>query len=83
MAARKRHSTGGMPIGAALAPDGVVVASGHNERVQSADQIVHGEMSARRATGRQKGCRDSTLYTALAPFATLEPSFRVGWIFKA
>ena len=60
---------GGIPIGAALARDGVVIASGHNERFQNADPIAHGEMSALRAAGRQKSYRDTTLYTTLAPCA--------------
>ncbi|MFJ6077058.1 nucleoside deaminase [Pseudarthrobacter sp. NPDC092419] len=68
-AAQKSLSDGGIPIGAALARDGVVIASGHNERVQNADPIAHGEMSALRAAGRQKSYRDTTLYTTLAPCA--------------
>jgi creatinine deaminase len=68
-AARKSLAEGGIPIGAALARDGVVIASGHNERVQNADPIAHGEMSALRAAGRQKSYRDATLYTTLAPCA--------------
>ena len=47
----------------------MVIASGHNERVQNADPIAHGEMSALRAAGRQKSYRDTTLYTTLAPCA--------------
>ena len=68
-AAQKSLTEGGIPIGAALARDGVVIASGHNERVQNADPIAHGEMSALRAAGRQKSYRDTTLYTTLAPCA--------------
>lgn len=68
-AARKSLAEGGIPIGAALARDGVVIASGHNERVQNGDPIAHGEMSALRAAGRQKSYRDTTLYTTLAPCA--------------
>jgi creatinine deaminase len=68
-AAQKSLAEGGIPIGAALARDGVVIASGHNERVQNADPIAHGEMSALRAAGRQKSYRDTTLYTTLAPCA--------------
>lgn len=60
---------GGIPIGAALARGGEVIASGHNERVQMGDPIAHGEMSALRAAGRQKSYRDTTLYTTLAPCA--------------
>jgi cytosine deaminase len=68
-AARKSLAEGGIPIGAALARDGVVIASGHNERVQNADPIAHGEMSALRAAGRQKSYRDTKIYTTLAPCA--------------
>ncbi|MDR6558520.1 tRNA(Arg) A34 adenosine deaminase TadA [Arthrobacter pascens] len=53
-AAQKSVNEGGIPIGAALARDGVVIASGHNERVQNGDPIAHGEMSALRAAGRQR-----------------------------
>jgi cytosine deaminase len=68
-AAQKSLSEGGIPIGAVLARDGAVIASGHNERVQNGDPIAHGEMSALRAAGRQKSYRDTTLYTTLAPCA--------------
>lgn len=68
-AAQKSLSEGGIPIGAALAREGVVIASGHNKRVQHGDPIAHGEMSALRAAGRQKSYRDTTLYTTLAPCA--------------
>lgn len=68
-AARKSLAEGGIPIGAALSRDGMVVASGHNERVQRADPIAHGEMSALRAAGRQRSYRGSTLYTTLSPCA--------------
>ena len=68
-AAKKSLTEGGIPIGAALARDGVVIASGHNERVQNGDPIAHGEMSALRAAGRQKVYRDTSLYTTLAPCA--------------
>ncbi len=68
-AAQKSLSEGGIPIGAALAREGVVIASGHNERIQHGDPIAHGEMSALRAAGRQKSYRDTTLHTTLAPCA--------------
>jgi len=68
-AAQKSLNEGGIPIGAALARAGEVIASGHNERVQHGDPIAHGEMSALRAAGRQKSYRDTTLYTTLAPCA--------------
>jgi len=68
-AAQKGLAEGGIPIGASIARGGVVIASGHNERVQNADPIAHGEMSALRAAGRQRSYRDTTLYTTLAPCA--------------
>ena len=67
--AKRGLAEGGIPIGAALAHGDEVIASGHNERVQSGDPIAHGEMSALRAAGRQKTYRDTTLYTTLAPCA--------------
>ncbi|MBT2533063.1 nucleoside deaminase [Arthrobacter sp. ISL-48] len=68
-AAQKSLSEGGIPIGAALARGGEVIATGHNERVQHGDPIAHGEMSALRAAGRQRNYRDTVLYTTLAPCA--------------
>lgn len=64
-AAQKSLSEGGIPIGAALARGGNVIASGHNERVQHGDPIAHGEMSALRAAGRQKTYRDTTHHAEL------------------
>lgn len=68
-AAQKSLAEGGIPIGASIARGGVVFASGHNERVQNADPIAHGEMSALRSAGRQRSYRDTTLYTTLTPCA--------------
>jgi cytosine deaminase len=68
-AAQKSLAEGGIPIGAALARGGGIIAAGHNERVQRADPIAHGEMSALRSAGRQASYRDTTLYTTLAPCA--------------
>ena len=68
-AAQKSLGEGGIPIGAALARGGEVIAVGHNERVQHGDPIAHGEMSALRAAGRQRSYRDTVLYTTLAPCA--------------
>ena len=70
-AAQKGLAEGGIPIGASIARGGVVIASGHNERVQNADPIAHGEMSALRIAGRQRSYRDTTLYTTLAPCAMM------------
>ncbi|WP_026911118.1 nucleoside deaminase [Patulibacter minatonensis] len=60
---------GGVPVGSALDIGGVLVAAGHNERVQLGDPIAHGEMSCLRKAGRQRSYRDAVLYTTLAPCA--------------
>ena len=65
--ARAGLAVGGVPVGAALAAGGRLVASGHNERVQSGDPIAHGEMSCLRNAGRQASYREMTLYTTLSP----------------
>lgn len=67
--ARKSLSEGGVPVGAALDLGGVLVASGHNRRVQDGDPIAHGEMSCLRNAGRRRSYRDAVLYTTLAPCA--------------
>jgi cytosine/creatinine deaminase len=58
---------GGLPIGSVLARGTLLIASGHNQRVQQGDPIAHGEMDALRKAGRQKTYRDTTLYTSLSP----------------
>jgi cytosine/creatinine deaminase len=65
--ARASLAAGGVPVGAALAAGGRLIASGHNERVQSGDPIAHGEMSCLRNAGRQATYRGMTLYTTLSP----------------
>ncbi len=58
---------GGVPVGAVLAADGKVIASGHNERVQRGDPIAHGEIACLRNAGRRPSYQDTTLYTTLSP----------------
>src|SRR5436190_24305058 len=65
--ARSSLDAGGVPVGAALAGGGGLVASGHNERVQLGDPIAHGEMACLRAAGRQRSYASMTLYTTLSP----------------
>lgn len=65
--ARAGLAAGGVPVGAALARGGRVLASGRNERVQSGDPIAHGEIACLRNAGRQASYRDMTLYTTLSP----------------
>jgi cytosine/creatinine deaminase len=65
--ARASLAVGGVPVGAALAAGDHLLASGHNERVQSGDPIAHGEMSCLRNAGRQASYQGMTLYTTLSP----------------
>jgi cytosine deaminase len=65
--ARKSLGEGGIPIGAALAEDGRIVAEGHNRRVQQGDPIAHGEMDCLRLAGRRPNYRGTMLMTTLSP----------------
>jgi cytosine deaminase len=65
--ARISLAAGGVPVGAVLAADGQVVASGHNERVQRGDPVAHGEIACLRNAGRRPSYHDTTLYTTLSP----------------
>ena len=63
-------SQGGIPIGASLvAPDGEIVASGHNERVQTGDPTAHAEMVCVRRAGRRRDWARLTLVSTLSPCA--------------
>jgi cytosine deaminase len=67
--ARRGRDEGGIPIGAALAADGAVLGSGHNQRIQLGSPIRHGETDALENAGRQPASvyRRSTMYTTLSP----------------
>ena len=65
--ARVSLAAGGVPVGAVLAADGQVLATGHNERVQRGDPVAHGEIACLRNAGRRPSYRDTTLYTTLSP----------------
>ena len=65
--AKKSVDEGGLPIGSVLARGDVLLATGHNQRVQKNDPIAHGEMDALRNAGRQESYKDTTLYTSLSP----------------
>lgn len=63
----KSYQEGGLPIGAVMVERGVVIAEGHNRRVQDGDPIAHGEMDCFRKAGRRSRYDDITLYTTLSP----------------
>jgi cytosine/creatinine deaminase len=65
--ARASLEDGGVPVGAVLTAGGLLIAAGHNERVQHGDPVAHGEISALRNAGRRASYTDTTLYTTLSP----------------
>lgn len=65
--ARKGFEEGGVPVGAAVAEGGDLLAAGHNRRVQDGDPIAHGEMDCLRRLGRRRHYKGLTLYTTLSP----------------
>jgi cytosine deaminase len=62
---------GGIPIGAVLVHEGVILGRGHNRRVQQGSAILHGEMDALERAGRRTAdvYRQSVMYTTLSPCA--------------
>lgn len=68
--AEKSLRENGIPIGAALmAPDGTVVALGHNLRVQNGDPTAHAETVCIRNAGRRRDWHLLTMATTLSPCA--------------
>lgn len=65
--AQDSFNEGGIPIGSVLVRDGKIIGSGHNQRIQQGDPILHGEMDCLKNAGRQQSYRDTTLYTTLSP----------------
>ena len=66
--ARLGLNEGGIPIGAAIFDEqGILIAAGHNRRVQQGDPSVHGETDAFRNAGRQKSYKKLIMVTTLAP----------------
>lgn len=67
--ARLGRAEGGVPIGAAILIDGVVVAVGRNRRVQLGSAIRHGETDALEVAGRLPAAayRRATIATTLSP----------------
>ncbi|MBX3403911.1 MAG: nucleoside deaminase [Phycisphaeraceae bacterium] len=68
--ALKSQSEGGIPIGSALVNDrGVIVALGHNLRVQTGDPTAHAETVCIRNAGRRRDWHTLTLASTLSPCA--------------
>ncbi len=68
--ALKSRSEGGIPIGSALmTAQGVIVALGHNLRVQTGDSTAHAETVCIRNAGRRRDWHTLTLASTLSPCA--------------
>lgn len=68
--ALKGKREGGIPIGSALVNEkGVVVALGHNMRVQTGDPTAHAETVCIRNAGRRRDWHRLTLASTLSPCA--------------
>jgi creatinine deaminase len=66
----KSQREGGIPIGSALvSSQGVVVALGHNRRVQDGDPTAHAETVCIRSAGRRRDWHTLTLASTLSPCA--------------
>jgi creatinine deaminase len=67
--ARDGLAEGGIPIGAVLVVDDVILGRGHNRRVQRGSPILHAEMDCLDNAGRlrSRDYRRATLYSTLSP----------------
>ena len=66
--ALKGYNEGGLPIGSVLADaHGVVLAVGHNLRVQTGDPTAHAEVVCIRSAGRRRDWPSLVLVSTLSP----------------
>ena len=66
--ALKGYNEGGLPIGSVLADArGVVLAVGHNLRVQTGDPTAHAEVACLRNAGRRRDWQQLVLVSTLSP----------------
>lgn len=65
--AQKSLEEGGIPIGSVLVKDGVLIAKGHNKRVQEDNPILHGEMDCLNNAGRVGSFKNTVIYSTLMP----------------
>lgn len=66
--AKKGYDEGGLPIGSVLVDaKGVIVARGHNQRVQTGDPTAHAEVVCLRNAGRRRDWPQLTLVSTLSP----------------
>ncbi len=60
-------SENGIPIGSVLVKDGVIIARGHNRRVQKNNPIMHAEIDCLENGGRVGSYKGTILYSTLMP----------------
>jgi len=66
--AKKGYDAGGLPIGSVLVDaKGIIVARGHNQRVQTGDPTAHAEVVCLRGAGRRRDWPELTLVSSLSP----------------
>lgn len=67
--ARIGLAQGGIPIGAVLAHNNVIIGRGHNQRIQKGSATLHAEIDAIENAGRQnaKVYKECIIYTTLSP----------------
>lgn len=65
--ALKSLGEGGIPIGSCILVDGLVVASGHNQRVQCGSNIRHGETDCLEQCGHNVDFKRATMFSSLTP----------------
>ena len=61
------YDQGGVPVGAVMVRDGVIVARGRNKRVQEANPVLHGETDCLKNAGLMKDYSDIEIFTTLSP----------------
>ena len=60
-------SENGIPIGSVRVKDGVIIARGHNRRVQKNNPIMHAEIDCLENGGRVGSYKGTILYSTLMP----------------
>jgi creatinine deaminase len=65
--AERGRDEGGIPTGAVLVKNGVIVGRGRNRRVQENDPVLHAEIDCLRNAGRIGCFHGCTLYSTLMP----------------
>ena len=65
--ALKSFEEGGVPVGSSLVLDGTVIAEGHNKRVQTGSNVLHGETDCIENAGHDHDLSKSVLFTTLSP----------------